>query len=98
MEIRCKNENEIRQFVPPSINFSAVNIEEFIDWKNAIEPPLTKNKIVKLNDLWKLIPSHSQAVERAVKLYTASPLAVVARNGFIRNTIESKQIFAKFIP
>jgi len=45
------------------------------------------------------VPCHTQAVERGVKLVTESRQAVcggIARNGLIRNRIESRKQMASF--
>jgi len=45
------------------------------------------------------VPCHTQAVERAVKLVTEASMSVcgeTARNGFIKNRIQSRQQMAVF--
>ena len=47
------------------INYSANKLENIIEWENATEPPLIINKPIQVQEEWKEIPCHSQAVERS---------------------------------
>ena len=80
--IVVKLDNSIRKLKIPMINFNADNYMELIDWNSStiIEPPLmTSVSDNELNQIILDVPeemhilrclSHSQAVERCVKLVT----------------------------
>ncbi|XP_050527619.1 uncharacterized protein LOC126897791 [Daktulosphaira vitifoliae] len=107
-----KNDQSIRSFEIPPLNFNATDYVELIDWgkTQVTEPPLTSNidqdtlrQIVlshKKNTLEIFyLPCHTQAVERSVKLVTEASAAVCGqarRDGVIRARIESRRIMPHF--
>ncbi|GBO28319.1 hypothetical protein AVEN_271733-1, partial [Araneus ventricosus] len=95
-------------FVNPAVNFGATDYVDLIDWQayNVTPPPVLiligSHELLKMiqddvpMDGWDLIkfPSHTQAVERIVKLVTESSRKRVEpqnRDGFIRATLESRK-------
>lgn len=97
----------IRQFVTLPINFEAQDYIDVIDWQAAeiTEPPILANITVDELEMFVAsgdvpvidfakFPCHTQAVERCVKMVTEASVAVcgsVARDGFIRNRLESRK-------
>jgi len=97
----------IRQFVTLPINFEAQHYIDIIDWQAAqvTELPILAN--ITLDELEMFVasgdvpvidfakfPCHTQAVERYVKMVREASVAVcgsVARDGFIRNRLESRK-------
>lgn len=87
-----KNQDDIRRFKIPLINFKARTYCELIDWDTTYitEPPLIKHFTeleleVLVNggdksDLWNFngfdIPNHTQAVERCIKLVTETAIKI----------------------
>ena len=75
---RNKNKKNIRVRINPTLNFSAKNLTDLIDWSEALEPVLTQS--ISSNDLCKFIDkpmsglpeftTHTQSVERIVKEVT----------------------------
>ena len=59
--------DSIRPFIKQKINYSADKLEKNIEWENVTEPPLIINKPIQVEEEWKEIPCHSQAVERSIK-------------------------------
>lgn len=100
-----------RQFRVPEINIDANDLKHLINWPSeAVEPPILRdvsendiklcaedeNKIVSMLSKY---PCHTQAVERTVKLVTEASRKVCgfeARDGYIRSSLTSRQIMAKF--
>ncbi|GBM91052.1 hypothetical protein AVEN_147510-1 [Araneus ventricosus] len=79
--------NCVRRFVIPAVTFRATDHVDFIDWQACnVTPPtvlrqISSHELLKMiqddvpMDGWDLIkfPSHTQAVERIVKLVTEAP-------------------------
>lgn len=99
----------VRKFVVPPLNFNAKSCYSLINFNklDITVPPLLLNldseSLANLynSDVGKQIcqiPCHSQAVERSVKLVTeaASSVTDENRNGFILNTLSSRQKMPKF--
>lgn len=112
--LRARSERtlEHRQFKIPSLNLSATDYIDIIDWKQVsiAEPPLTvhiskdelqrfvANREVPLIDFPKF-PCHTQSVERCVKLVTEASASVCgadSKDGFIRVRIETQNNMPKF--
>jgi len=111
LKARTQMKKGIR-FCVPSINFTATDYTELINWSKIMvtEPPLIPE--IPLNEIssrvfegntellqFIRVPCHTQAVERAVKLVTEASMSVcgeTARNGFIKNRIQSRQQMAVF--
>lgn len=102
----------VRKFKLPNINYDAKVYYDLVDWQNIIvnEPPLSKTLtesrlsdcvLYKNNEIRKTIegiPSHTQAVERAIKLVTETSSHVsgeCARNGEIYSKIAVKNLLKK---
>lgn len=102
----------VRDFKIPSINFSANDYTELIDWSMCkLTPPpllskmpteyidsLLKDKILPEFNYLKF-PCHTQSVERCVKLVTEAAEKVCGhenRDGYIRATLKSRQLMHKF--
>ena len=93
----------MRQYIIPEINFEASSYPEMIDWEvsKLSEPPLTlslsNDEILAFKSTPMAVPNlpcHTQAVERAIRLVTEASSSVVgeeARDGFIRQRIESRK-------
>lgn len=105
-------EGYVRDFIMPSINFSANDYTELIDWSVCkLTPPpllsrmptehiasLLKDKALPEFNYLKF-PCHTQAVERCVKLVTESAEKVCGhenRDGYIRATLKSRQLMPTF--
>lgn len=105
-------EGFVRDFIIPSINFSANDYTELIDWSTCkLTPPpllskmstehiasLLKEKVLPEFNYLKF-PCHTQAVERCVKLVTESAEKVCGqenRDGYIRATLKSRQLMPTF--
>ena len=96
-------EQDVRPYVLPRVNFSASDFTELLDWdaEHITEPPLTMN----LSDAEvqairgaalevDAFPVHTVAVERAVKVVTESAGAVVGeeqRHGWICSRLRHRQ-------
>lgn len=110
---RGENIMYVRSFVIPKFNFAATKYYDIIDWQNITyqEPPVTKGlseeqllQVVadphsSVLSYTKNYPSHTQAVERAVKLVTQVSNTVCDQNrrdGVIRSTLESRAAMPKF--
>lgn len=115
-----KNQSEndqIRQFRVPLLNFNANHYSQISDWENHANsvPPILRNFNFDANDATifarkKLnehelgfdimqVPSHTQAVERCVKIVTEASDAVCGeekRDGFIINKLKSQKHMPKF--
>ncbi|KAK3929311.1 Defensin [Frankliniella fusca] len=111
-EARERDEDTVREYRPPAINFKAKDYPQLIDWKavKVTSPPvLHKFDNVALESIvddpffieenLPAFPCHTQAVERTVQLVTKASRAVATaerRDGFIRNVIASRQTMPKF--
>jgi len=110
--LKCRSsQNEIiREFRIPILNFKASSYLDLIDWQSTkiTEPPLTRH--ISTETLKKIIskeyddieflnyPCHTQAVERCVKLVTEASNSVCgpeAREGFILSRITSRECLPK---
>jgi len=112
LKARKQQPRGIRKFAIPPINFNAESYVELINWMDltiTAPPLLSKIPVDEISgrifganhDLLPFVrvPCHTQAVERVVKLVTEASQAVCgenARNGLIRNRIESRQQMASF--
>lgn len=105
-----RNDNQIRDFKVPKLNFAATDYTELIDWQSeeVTEPPLTKsiseavlrNMIVNIPETIEILsfPCHTQAVERHIKMVTEASTSVcgnTARDGVIRAKIASRKATPK---
>ena len=105
-KIACRSENAQRKFVLPKLNFTACNYTDLINWQEETitKPPLVSRIPIdelealsherKLYDYFPRYPSHTQAVERAVKLVTEASASVIndeGRDGYIRNKLNSRR-------
>lgn len=105
--------NCVRRFVIPTINFEATDYVDLIDWQSCCvtSPPvlreISSQELLKMiqngvpMDCWDFIkfPSHTQAVERIIKLVTAASGKTVGqqnRDRFIRATLQSRKHMSKF--
>lgn len=111
---RTSGFSPIRVFKLPTFNFNAADYIDLIYWEKPSEPPLIKlissetiidaiadHEIIESNILCKfrLMPCHTQATERCIKVVTASCSAVCGperREGWIRNKLESCRIMPVF--
>ena len=112
LKARTLARSAIRSFEIPELNFNSSTFIDMIKWQNTgiTEPPLTKNmsqeeitKLIQtggmLSSHYKDIPCHTQAVERLIKLVTEASEHVCGeaeREGFIKNTLESRKNMPKF--
>jgi hypothetical protein len=112
LKARSQRVAGIRKFTVPKLNYDSSDYFELIDWHHTeiTEPPL----IVDLSDAvitdfvksgespivdFPRFPSHTQAVERCVKLVTQASAAVcgqTSRDGFIRSRLEGRRIMPTF--
>ena len=60
--------SDVRQFQKPQLNFMDTELKTLIKWDFVQEPPLTKDKPLVIEEMWKAISCHSQAVERTITL------------------------------
>ncbi|GBL83056.1 hypothetical protein AVEN_165289-1 [Araneus ventricosus] len=98
--------NYVHRFIIPAVNFQAADYVDLINWQAFyITPPpvlrqISSHELLKMiqddvpMDGWDFMkfPSHTQAVERIVKLITEASRKRVGlqnRDGFIRATLES---------
>ena len=104
------NENNLRTFSVPKLNFNASDYTAMIDWfqTEIFEPPLTRN--ITDDELDTLIKNkgqktfstflcHTQAVERTVKLVSEASTKVCGlekRDGYIRTQIASRKLLPVF--
>ena len=111
-EARSVKEERLRRFEVPSLNFSAKEYYNMINWKKCdiTEPPLTK--AIPIEDLTTFVeeyqegdeplfkfPAHTQAVERTVKLVTQTSTKVCGesqRNRRILTVISRRKEQPKF--
>ncbi|GBN96867.1 hypothetical protein AVEN_266714-1 [Araneus ventricosus] len=101
--------NCVRRFVIPAVNFQATDYVDLIDWQACNVTPPTSLRHISSHELLKMIqddvpmdgwdfikfPSHTQAIERIVKLITEASrrrVGLQKRNLFIRATLESRKI------
>lgn len=96
----------IRNFRVPTLDFTAIDYVDMIQWNacNVTPPPLLKNvtdeeigELIKtgrpLMSDFNMFPCHTQTVERCVKLVTEASQSVCgteARDGYIRSTLLSR--------
>ena len=106
LKARSSNQKQIRTFKVPPIKYSSEDYIDLIDWdalKTLTEAPLTKRlsesqikSFMESKALWDdipKIPSHTQSVERHIKLVTQATEKVCGpenRDGFIRATLASR--------
>ncbi|GBM05460.1 hypothetical protein AVEN_94757-1 [Araneus ventricosus] len=99
--------NYVLCFVIPSVNFGATDYVDLIDWQAFyVTPPpvlrqISSHELLKIQDDVPMdgsdfikFPSHTQSVERIVKLVTEVCRKKVGRqnrDGFIRATLESRK-------
>ncbi|GBM26663.1 hypothetical protein AVEN_15468-2-1, partial [Araneus ventricosus] len=100
-------------FVIPAVNFRATDYVDLYDWQDCNVTPPTVLRHISSHELLKMIqdevpmdgrdfikfPSHTQALERIVKLVTeAFRKRVEPQNmdGFIRATVESRKQMSQF--
>ncbi|GBM83798.1 hypothetical protein AVEN_54791-1 [Araneus ventricosus] len=105
--------NCLRRFIIPVVNFRATDYIGLIDWQPCNVTPPTVLRQINSYELLKMIqddvpmdgrdfikfPSHTQAVERIVKLVTEAPRKRVGsqnRDGFIRATLKSRKQMSQF--
>ncbi|GBO12394.1 hypothetical protein AVEN_221018-1 [Araneus ventricosus] len=105
--------NSVRRFVIPTVNFRATDYVDLVDWQAChVTPPtvlrpISSHELLKMiqddvpTDGWDFIkfPSHTQAVERIVKLNTEASRKRVGpqnRDGFFRATLESRKQMSQF--
>ncbi|GBO36602.1 hypothetical protein AVEN_148832-1 [Araneus ventricosus] len=105
--------NCVRRFFIHAVNFRATDYVDIIDWQafHVTPPPVLRQ--MSSHELLKMIqddvpmdgrdfikfPSHSQTVERIVKLVTEASRKRVGpqnRDGFIRATLESRKQMSQF--
>lgn len=103
----------VRVFKPPNVNFQAADYTELVDWNKVevTFPPVLRffsdNDLDLAVDSKTFIPKnvppypcHTQAVERTVQLVSKASqngCGQSRRDGFIRNTLESRQQLPKFM-
>ncbi|GBM37225.1 hypothetical protein AVEN_14989-1 [Araneus ventricosus] len=100
--------NCVRRFVIPAVNFQATDYVDLIDWQACNVTPPTILRHISSQELLKMIqddvpmdgwdfikfPSHTQAIERIVKLITEASrkrVGLQKRDLFIRATLESRK-------
>ncbi|GBN84829.1 hypothetical protein AVEN_69258-1, partial [Araneus ventricosus] len=105
--------NCVRRFVIPAFNFRATDYVDLIDWQACNVTPPAVLRHISYHELLKMIqddvpvdgcefikfPSHTQSVERIVKLITEASRKRVGpqnRDGFIRATLESRKQMSQF--
>lgn len=103
MEKQAIASSQVRPYVVPRINFEASDYMDLIDWEatQLSEPPLTSSltneQLTAIKDSPLQVadyPCHTQAVERAVRLVSEASASVIgqdARDGFIRQRIQSRK-------
>lgn len=111
LKARTVPATKLRCFQVPNLDFNASSYVELIDWqKNITQPPILKSVsdeelqlfIAQKGEgelLFLRLPSHTQAVERAVKTVTEAASILCnksAREGFIKSQIESRKDMPKF--
>ena len=100
--------HEVRKFRVPKLNFEAATFIDMIDFeKELYEPPLTMHlSDEQIRDIAITplsipdYPSHTQAVERAVKLTTEAASKVVGyeqRHGMICQRVKARRFIPKFL-
>ncbi|GBN30757.1 hypothetical protein AVEN_126502-1 [Araneus ventricosus] len=105
--------NCVRIFVIPAVNFGATDYTNLTDWKACNVTPPKALRQISFHELLKMIqddvpmdgwdfiifPSHTQAVERIVKLVTEASRkrdGQPNRDKFIRDTLESRKQKSQF--
>jgi hypothetical protein len=107
-----QGENTYRIFQLPELNFDCTDYISIIDWKNSqtqvTEPPLTMgltdeeiDSFISSKTIFNFsnYPSHTQAVERHIKLVTEASSSVCshdAREGFIQARLASRKRIPSF--
>ena len=107
-DIRSRNPGRhVRSFKVPELLYNATSYHELIDWEKETltEPPLTysltDDMLKKINDEpFNVLPyiSHTQSVERAIKLVTTASGLVYgldSARGFIKSQISSRNKYKK---
>ncbi|CAH0547182.1 unnamed protein product [Brassicogethes aeneus] len=109
--LKGENTSEtIPEFTVPKLNFNAYEYTDLINWMDIeVTPPpvLAKNtdedlKLFIENKTLEFsrFPSHTQAVERSVKLVTEASSCVIgekSRDGFIHIRVKSSEIMPYFL-
>ncbi|GBM15529.1 hypothetical protein AVEN_8914-1 [Araneus ventricosus] len=107
------DDNCVRRFVIAAVNFRAIDYVDLIGWQASNVTPPTFLRHISFHELLKMtqdnapmdgrdfikFPSHTQAVERIVKLVTEASRKRVGsqnRDGFIRATLESIKQMSQF--
>jgi hypothetical protein len=106
------DDDEVRRFTVPDLNFSATDYVDIVDWEcvPVTPPPLLAHiSSEQLEEMLLLpetpsidipaFPCHSPAVERAVKMVTEAAAQVStpdARDGNIRQKIASRKLMPEF--
>ena len=104
--INYSNNNNIRQFRVPTLNFQAEDYKDMVDMSSVTPPPvlshISSEELILMinNEEWEFFKylNHTQAVERTVKLVTEVSSRVCgqqSRDGAIRTTLKSRKILPK---
>jgi len=112
LKARQQMRTGVRKFCVPTINFDSADYVDLINWMetDVTVPPLLSpiptseisSRILDKNDAslsFIQVPCHTQAMERHVKLVTEASQSVCgkrARDGYIKNRIESRRQMAAF--
>ena len=111
LDLRAQNnkgDTDVRTFRIPKINHDATHVTELInmDEEKVTEPilttHLTKKELMKFREVPMSVarfPSHTQSVERCIKLVTTASASVCghdARDGYIRAGAASRQLLPKW--
>ncbi|GBO05552.1 hypothetical protein AVEN_208218-1 [Araneus ventricosus] len=105
--------NCVRRSGIPAVNFRATDYVDLVDWQACHVTPPTVLRHISSHELLKMIqddvpvdgwdfikfPSHTQSVERIVKLITETSRKRVGpqnRDGFIKATLESRKQMSQF--
>jgi hypothetical protein len=110
MKSREAKSTTIRRFEIPDFNFDAEDYIDLIEWQRCelTEPPMTSR--ISDEDLQQMVidgdvpqmkrfPSHTQAVERCVKLVSEASSAVCgtdSRDGYIFSKLSSRNVMPSF--
>ena len=112
MEIRGEGEEEsqvgdssVRPRTTPEINAEAKSLYDMIDWTSSYEPPLTcamttacLKTIIDSPMQVPSWPSHTQSIERCVKMVTEAAAHVYSqerREGYIRSQVVSRELMSR---
>jgi len=99
--------NQVRRFQVPKINFGAKEYFEVIDWNEVSDPPILRHfsfedlveKVRSKDNFIERFPSHTQSVERCVKMVTEAAAYVCGednRDKAIRAKLFGRKINPKF--